>query len=85
MCDEVFQKLKDAIAAKSIMCHFRTNQKTFVKANSSDGVSEDVLSQKDEDGILRSITFFFKNLGLVEKNYAIYDKKMLTIIKCFEK
>ena len=37
------------------------------------------------DEILRFIVFMFKKMFLVECNYEIYDKKLLAIIKVFEK
>jgi hypothetical protein len=33
---------------------------------------------------LHSVTFFSKNLASTECNYEIYDKKLLTIVRCFE-
>ncbi len=33
---------------------------------------------------LHSVTFFSKNLASIECNYEIYDKELLTIIRCFE-
>ena len=30
-------------------------------------------------------SFFFKNMNSIECNYEIYDKKLLAIIRCFEK
>ena len=49
-----------------------------------DWMTDEVLSQHDDDGVLHSMTFYNKSLNLVEINYHIYDKKLLTIIRCFE-
>jgi hypothetical protein len=47
-------------------------------------VSGGVLSQYDEEGILRPIAFFSKKHSAVECNYEIYDKELLAIIRCLE-
>jgi hypothetical protein len=33
---------------------------------------------------LHFVTFFSKNFTLIECNYEIYDKELLTIVRCFE-
>ena len=43
-----------------------------------------MLSQKQENDLLHSIAFFFKNMSSIECNYEIYDKKLFAIIRCFE-
>ena len=47
-------------------------------------MTDEVLSQHDDDEVLHSMTFYNKSLNLVEINYHIYDKKLLIIIRCFE-
>ena len=39
-----------------------------------------VLSQHQDDGTLRPITFMSKMFSDVERNYQIHDKEMLAII-----
>ena len=67
-----------------ILAHYKQGLKTIVKTDFSDYVSSGVLFQLGEDGLLHSVTFFFKNLNPVECNYEIYDKELLAIIRCFE-
>jgi hypothetical protein len=43
-----------------------------------------MLSQKENDDLIKSITYFFKTLFSIECNYEIYDKELLIIIRCFE-
>ena len=47
-------------------------------------MTDEVLSQHDDDEVLHSMIFYNKSLNLVEINYHIYDKKLLIIIRCFE-
>ena len=68
----------------SILAHFNSNLECVLKADSSDHAQEDVLSQYDKDDMLCSIIFFSQKLNAAELNYKIYNKKLLTIIQCFE-
>ncbi len=47
-------------------------------------MSIEILSQKEDDDLIKSIAYFSKTLFSVECNYEIYDKELLTIIRCFE-
>ncbi len=64
--------------------YFSSELETFLKTDSSDYVSVKVLSQKENDDLIKSIFYFSKTLFSVECNYEIHDKKLLTIIDCFE-
>jgi hypothetical protein len=66
------------------LSYFLSELKTYLESDSSDYVSVEVLSQKENDDLIKSITYFSKILSSVECNYEIYDKKLLTIIRCFE-
>ena len=69
----------------SILAHFNLELKTIVKSNSLNFIFVKVLSQKNVDDIIKFVVFFFKSLLSIECNYEIYDKELLTIIRCFEK
>ena len=43
-----------------------------------------VLSMKYEDGKWRLVAFFLKSLNETERNYEIYNKKMLVVIRRLE-
>ena len=83
-CERAFITLKIIFITASILCHFDLSLLIFVKCDASDFVSFSILSQKDEGGILWSVTFMFKKHSPQECNYEIYDKKLLTIIRSFE-
>lgn len=55
-----------------------------VEINTSDYAIGGQLGQRDEDRKLYLIVFFLKKLEGLRKNYSIYDKELLTIIKAFE-
>ena len=67
-----------------ILAHYKQGLKTIVKFDSSDYISNGVLSQLRKNGLLYPIAFFSKNLNPAQYNYKIYDKELLAIIWCFE-
>ena len=84
VCDVVFRKFKNRMLKTSIFCHFDRKKQCYLKIDFSNIVIEKVLLQKQNDDQLYFIAFFLKNMSSVECNYEIYDKKLLTIIRCFE-
>ena len=60
------------------------DKKMRVEADTSDYVTEGVLSMKCEDGRWRPVAFIFKSLNETERNYEIHNKEMLVVIRCLE-
>jgi hypothetical protein len=83
-CQTTFDELKKRVIEIFVLSYFSFELKTFLKSDSFDYVWIEILSQKENDDLIKSIIYFFKTLFFVECNYEIYDKKLLTIIRCFE-
>ncbi len=83
-CRRAFELLKRTIINTSILTHFDSRKQTYIKSDSSDFVNVNVLFQMRKNDELHFVTFFSKNLVSTECNYEIYDKKLLTIVRCFE-
>ncbi len=83
-CQITFEQLKKRVIEASILSYFSSELETFLESDSFDYVSIEILSQKENDDHIKSVAYFFKTLFLVECNYEIYDKELLTIIRCFE-
>jgi len=83
-CDEAFEALKQEVAKEPIMRHFDYSREAFIKCDSSNTITAGVLSQKDDKGQLHPVAYFSASLGPAERNYAIYDKELLAIIRYFE-
>lgn len=66
-----------------ILALFNSEENCIVKVNTSDHVSAEVLFQKDSEGHLHFIVYFFKKHSSAECNYKIYDKKLLAVILTF--
>ena len=64
--------------------HFDFEKKCIFETNSSDNVSEGILFQYKEDGLLHLMVFFSYIHLPQEINYEIYNKELLAIIKFFE-
>ena len=68
----------------SVLAHFDFNKKTILKTDASQYITGDVLSQYNNNDNLHPVVFYNKNMLPIKCNYHIYDKELLTIIKCLE-
>ena len=84
ICKYAFNDLKKWFITVSILAHFNSDLECVLEADLSDHAQKDVLSQYDKNDVLHSIIFFSQKLNAVKSNYEIYDKELLTIIRCFE-
>jgi hypothetical protein len=83
-CQIAFEQLKKRVIKTLVLSYFSFELETFLESDSSDYVSVEILSQKENNDLIRSITYFSKTLSSAKCNYEIYDKELLTIIRCFE-
>ena len=84
-CEKVFQTLKAIFAKESILRHYDLEDEYQVECDVFDRMIDDVLSQKNKENIWRFVIYFFNKMILAKCNYEIYDKKLLTIVRVFEK
>jgi hypothetical protein len=54
-----------------------------METDASDYTVAAILSQQDEEGKWRPVAFMSKSLNDAERNYEIYDKEMLVVMKGF--
>jgi len=55
-----------------------------VEADTSNYAIGEVLSMKCSDKLWRPVAFISKSLSDTERNYKIYNKKMLAVVRCLE-
>ena len=55
-----------------------------MEVDTSDYATGEVLSIEGEDGKWRPVTFLFKFLNEMERNYKVHNKEMLVIIRGLE-
>ncbi len=72
------------MTAALVLKHFDSIREAILETDSSDYVNGEVLSQYDDEDILHPVTFYSKNMVSAECNYEIYDKELLTIIRCLK-
>ena len=66
------------------MAQFDWEKDTILEADSSGYATGGVLSQFDEQGVLKPCAFYSKKNSPAESNYEIHDKELLAIIRCLE-
>ena len=67
-----------------MIIYFDQIKKAFLEYDSSDLAFKKILSQLNDEGWLRFITYLFQNLNFTQKNYIIYNKEILAIIRYFK-
>jgi hypothetical protein len=83
-CQIAFEQLKKRVIETFVLSYFSFELKTYLKSDSFDYVSIEILSQKENDDLIKSVAYFSKTLSFAECNYEIYDKELLTIIRCLK-
>ena len=83
-CQDSFKSLKNALFKTSVLTHFDPDRKTVLEINAFQYITDDVLSQYNNDSSLHPVVFYSKNILSIKCNYHIYDKKLLIIIKCLK-
>lgn len=83
-CQASFNGLKDKFTSGPILASFDSERTTLVETDSSGYNTGGVLSQWDEEGVLRPCAYFSKQNAPAECNYEIYDKELLAVVRCLE-
>jgi len=79
-----FEHLKKAICSTPILVFPDPTRSYLVEADSSGYATGAVLSQMRDDGRWHPVAFISKGLSPAERNYDIYDKEMLAVIRALE-
>jgi len=81
---KAFDKLKRAFTAKPVLAALDLDKEFRVEADRSNYTTGGVLSMKCSDKMWRPVAFISKSLSDTERNYKIYDKEMLAVVRCLE-
>jgi len=82
--EEAFQNLKNAITSAPVLTMPTDDLPFRVEADSSDYATGAVLSQEQRDGKWHPVAFISRSLNDVERNYNIFDKEMLAIMRSLQ-
>ena len=77
-----FETLKSTFTHGKILQHFRQGVRAILETNASNKAIGGCLSQINNARVLRPIAFYSRKLAKAERNYKIYNKKMLAIVAC---
>ncbi|KAH9263091.1 hypothetical protein BASA83_013591 [Batrachochytrium salamandrivorans] len=79
-----FRKLKDAFAQPGFLAHPNDEQPFILETDASDFAISGVLHQHDQSNTLRPVAFYSRQMNNAERNYDIYDKELLAVVKSFK-
>lgn len=83
-CQKAFKELKTAFTSSPVLIMPNTIKLFRIEANASNFATEAVLSQIGEDGHHYLCAFLSQSFTEAERNYEIYNKKLLAIIRALE-
>jgi RNase H-like domain found in reverse transcriptase/Reverse transcriptase (RNA-dependent DNA polymerase) len=81
---QAFQTLKESFSRRPILAVYKPNCPMRLEVDASGYATGGVLLQKLDDNRWHPIAFRSQSMVEAERNYEIYDKEMLTIIRALE-
>ena len=82
--ERAFEELKKKFTQEPVLAVLDLDKKMRMEVDALDYATGGVLSMEGEDGKWRLVAFLSKSLNKMERNYEIYDKEMLAIIRGLE-
>ena len=79
-----FDKLKEIFISEPALAAFDPERETVLESDSSGYAVGGVLSQYDNEGVLRPCAYFSRKNNAYECNYEIHDKELLAVVRCLE-
>lgn len=79
-----FNKLKEIFLTELNLAAFDPERDTVLECDSSGYAVGGVLSQYDDEGVLRPCAYFSKKNNAHKSNYEIYNKELLVVIRCLK-
>jgi len=78
---KMFKKLKERFTKELVLIAPDLDKKMRMEVYVSDYAIRGVLSIECEDGQWRPVAYLSKSLNEMERNYEIYDKEILVVIR----
>ena len=73
--------LKKRFTIELVLVVLDLNRKMKIEVDTSDYMIGRVLSMECSDGWWRPVAYLSKSLNQIERNYEIYDKEMMVVIR----
>ena len=81
---KIFDELKRVFTTRPVLAAPDLDKEFRVEADALNYVTRGVLSMKCSDKLWKLVAFISKSLSDIERNYEIYDKEMLVIVRHLE-
>ncbi|CUA68987.1 Transposon Tf2-12 polyprotein [Rhizoctonia solani] len=82
--EESFNALKKALMDSPILIQPDPSKEFFLECDASDFATGAILNQKGSDDKLHPVAYLSKTLAPAERNYDIYDKELLAVIRALK-
>ena len=82
--EKVFRELKERFTKELVLVVLDLDKKMRMEVDMLDYATEGVLSMECEDRRWQLVVFLSKSLNEIERNYEIYDKEILVVIRGLE-
>lgn len=79
-----FEQLKYEFTKAPVLIHPDPKKQFFVETDASGYAMGGQLSQVGADGRRHPVAFYSKSMVPAERNYDIYDKELLAVVRCFQ-
>ena len=83
-CEEAFQYLKKCFTEAPILRMPDPTEPFQIECDASKVATGAVLRQKGSDGLWHPCAYFSKSFTEAERNYQIYDRELLAIVRALE-
>ena len=80
----VFEFVKNVVASVPVLAMYDSTRPTHVETDASNFATGAILSQKQDDGKWHPIAYRSSTMSAEERNYKIYDHKMLGLIRALK-
>ena len=78
---DAFDRLKKAFTSEPVLVMWTPDSETRVETDASGAATGGALLQKKEDGLWHPVAYRSESMTEAERNYEIYDRKMLAVIE----
>ena len=83
-CQTAFKKLKEKFLKKPVLIIPDPSRQFFVESDASKWATGAILRQLDNNGDLKPCGYISHSLTATERNYNIYDRELLGIIRALQ-
>jgi len=80
----VFEQLKHVFTSRPLLVALDIDKEFRMEVDASNFATEEVLSIKYESNKWKPVAYISKSLNETERNYEIYDKEILAMIRYLE-